>query len=849
MKRDRTRYRRFSIYQEKSFKLTLNRIGLWSMALALCLFALSARLWAQEEKSQKRIHPEKTITAIRVNPNPPKIDGVLDDEVWQIAPLASGFRQRDPDEGKPASEETSFQIAYDDEALYIGIMCYDSQPDKIVRRIYRRDQIQYGETDWIGLRLDPHHDHQTGFGFAITPSGSFADNIIINDGGFDGTWDSVWEVRTAINDKGWSVELKIPYHALRFSPKEEYTWGINLDRRIIRKQEYDMWVFVPKNESGISSRNGHLQGIKGIQPPTHLEFLPFTVGRTTFEPKSSTNPKGRDLFSSAGLDLRYGLSSNFSLNATINPDFGQVEADPAVLNLSVFETFFQERRPFFIEGSNIFRTYIPLFHSRRIGKRPGYFSIPTNSRMLERPDTTTILGAAKLTGKTASKTTIGILNALTSAEYATIEDRVRAERREHRIEPLANYFVGRVQQDILDGNSTVGLLTTAINRDSGAPTYTGGLDWNLKWKNNGYAYTGQIAGSRAGAFNDRQNGYGGNFQIAKTSGRIWGSSRFELYSPDFNPNDLGFIWRVNLIDHFSRIRFRKTRPWGPFREMYLETSYGALWNYRHTWDGKTQRWVNLSKWLELVDFEATLKNYWWFRIDVEHAFKAMDDLDTRGGPIIVIPARTYYSIEVAGDNRMSIRPNAEFEWDSGEDGSVRRSLGLFVQIKPASNVEISAGPDYGWELNKAQWVTNVDDDGDRIPDHFVYGELKSRVLDITTRLNVTFSPTLSLQFYLQPFVAVGDYKNFRELARPSSYDFIPYSKLSFNPDFHQRSLRSNLVLRWEYSPGSALFVVWSQNRSASFDAPSFRPFDSVRHSFTDEGQNIFLVKLNYWLGI
>ncbi|MBC8227959.1 carbohydrate binding family 9 domain-containing protein, partial [bacterium] len=301
-----------SLYKLKVGKRIVKLITLF-FAIFICTL-----LWGHGLENEA----PKTTKAVRVYPKPPKIDGVLDDEVWKQAPIASVFYQREPEEGIPASEETAFQVAYDDEALYIAIMCYDSEPDKIVRRLYRRDQISYGETDWVGIRLDPHHDHQTGFGFAITPSGSFCDNIILNDSGFDGTWDSVWEVRTAINDLGWSVELKIPYHALRFSPKEEYIWGINLDRSILRKKEYDMWQFVPKNESGISSRNGHLEGIKGIKPPAHLELMPYTVVRETLQAKGETDKDKWQSFSSLGMDVRYGIASNISLNATLNPDFG-----------------------------------------------------------------------------------------------------------------------------------------------------------------------------------------------------------------------------------------------------------------------------------------------------------------------------------------------------------------------------------------------------------------------------------------------------------------------------------------------------------------------------------------------
>ena len=401
---------KFCVYHEVPSMLAFHRSALWLIALVLYVLGSLNFLWAHEPNTHP---PKKTMTAVRVNSPPPKIDGVLDDEVWQYTPAFTGFTQKEPNEGEPATESTTVQVAYDDEALYIGIIAYDREPDKIVAQLTRRDQQVEG--DVISVSLDPYHDHQTGNYFKINPIGWLGDGNLYNDTEWDNTWDGVWEARATIYDNGWAVEYKIPYHVLRFSPKEEYTWGINVDRFISRKKEHVYWVMVPKKESGWVSRFGHLEGIKDIHPPTHLGCLPFTMAKSTFEPESSTNPDGRELFSSAGLDLRYGLTSNLSLNATLNPDFGQVEADPAVLNLSVFETLFQERRPFFVEGAKIFQTPIQLFYSRRIGKRPEHFSIPSGNRTIDRPEATTILGAAKLTGKTASKNTFGIMEAVTAA--------------------------------------------------------------------------------------------------------------------------------------------------------------------------------------------------------------------------------------------------------------------------------------------------------------------------------------------------------------------------------------------------------------------------------------------------
>ncbi len=808
--------------------------------IILCFSGLS--LLAHEATDSS---PVKSVNAIRVSPTAPKIDGILDDEVWKHAPIASGFYQRDPEEGIPASEETAFQIAYDDEALYIAIVCYDSEPDKIVRRLYRRDQISYGETDWVGIRLDPHHDHQTGFGFAITPSGSFADNVIINDSGFDGIYDSVWEVQTSINEKGWCVELRIPYHAIRFSPKEEYIWGINLDRKILRKQEYDMWQLVRKNESGISSRNGHIVGIKGIKPPAHLEFLPYTVARETLQSREDAGQW--QFFSTLGTDVRYGITPNISLNATLNPDFGQVEADPAVLNLSVFETYYQERRPFFVEGAGIFSTPFQLLYSRRIGRQPGRFALPEDSEEISRPESSTILGAAKITGKTQSKTTFGIMEAVTAPEYAEIQRMAidpatgieHTEEDEYLIEPLTNYFAGRVQQDFLGGNSTAGLLLTSVNRRDAESAYTGGLDWNLKWKKNAYSFSGQVAGSRTGETEDRKEGYATRlYALGKPSGWLSASIGMTAISPNFDANDLGFTSRSDHLDAGIWIGVRKNKEWGPFRSMFAEFNQYNTWNY----DGirRDNVW-NLGGNVQLM-------NYWNITLWVTRAFETLNDWKTRGGPLIIDPDWTSLYLGIGSDSRRMVNGYAGFTWVPTEEGQ-QKSIETGISFQPTSVFSVRLSPSYSWGRYMAQWVTNVDDDGDGKDDHFVFGEFTNNTLDLTTRANVIFTPTLSLEFYMQAFVTVGEYEDFKELARPESYEFTPYPDVDFDPNFHNRSLRSNLVLRWEYRPGSTLFLVWSQSRGASDKDTDFRPLESLGHSFTDTGKNVFFAKLNYWLGI
>lgn len=776
--------------------------------------------------------PDRSLAAVRLEGVRPQIDGALDDPVWQQAPAFTGFVQREPEEGQPASEQTTVQVAYDDEMLYVGVMAYDSDPEGIVSRLVRRDQ--WAEADWIQVSLDTHHDHQTGYAFSVYAGGSIYDSVIRDYGWDNDAWNGVWESAHRIGTEGWSVEFAIPFHNLRFSSGGD--WGINIARYISRKKEQVFWVMIPRKESGWVSRFAHLEGLADIQSRRTLELLPYSVGRSTFA-------AGRELFGNAGADLRYGLSSNVSLNATINPDFGQVEADPAELNLSVFESFQEERRPFFVADSEAFDTPIDLFYSRRIGRQPSFHALPDGHNALDASESTTILGAAKLTGKTAAKTTFGLLTALAAREYVRIETTlVREGAPKHRdflVEPRTHFLVGRVKQDLFAGNSHVGLLGTAVQRDRARDAYTGGVDWTLKWRDNGYTFWGQLAGSLATVDDRRRGGLGNMAVLSKNSGWLRGELWWEAYSRHFEINDLGFQWRNDFYTPWLWIQLRKEEDWAIFRRNFYNFNRWGTWNFDRT---------NLQNGFDF-NTHHQLKNYWWIHFDYYHTWRSFDDLDTRGGPLIVRPANDGFEIELESDDRFMVSGWVEFEWENNSVGSTHREVSGSIRIRPTSRFEISLRPRYSWDFNDAQWVENLDANADGEDDLFLYGALDSQTLDLTTRANILFSRDLSVEVYVQPFISAGRYTHFKALAKPRSYLFADHPGPDKSPDFRNRSLHSNAVLRWEYKPGSTLFIVWSQFRDDESEVGAFRPGHNLRRSFIDEGTNIFLVKLNYWLHI
>ena len=799
----------------------------------LLILILSSPLYAQTETEPNV--PEKAgkeITAWRINPVAPKVDGRPDDDVWQHAQVISDFVQVEPNNGESPTERTTTQVAYDDHAIYVLVIAYDAEPDKIKSLLSRRDN--YTRSECIKLEIDSRHDHQTGYGFAANPDGIQLDYYLSHDDWTDFSWNGVWEVATNINDQGWVAEFRIPFSMFRFPPKDVQVWGFQVYREICRKNEQIFSVHRPRDISGNVSRFGHLLGIENIQSPRQLELLPYTVTKETFEYRQDD-----DFFAGAGMDLKYGLSSNFTVDMTFNPDFGQVEADPSVLNLSAFETWYPEKRPFFMEGSDLLNTPYSLFYSRRIGKSPGRFDLQDDDEEIERPQNTTIIGAAKLTGKSSNGLSVAVLEALTSKEYATVLDST-GKKKDRLIEPMTNFFVGRVQKDILDGNSTVGLIGTAVNRLDDESAYSGGLDWNLKFRNNRYFCNGQVVGSLAGTTDDPENGYAAQMTAGKSSGKSFIANMFiEAKSPDVNLNDLGFLNRNDWIGYNNWMQIRRTEPVGFIRSTRLNLNSWLGWNY----DGD-----NLSKGIGSY-YSVDFLNYWGAALVFNYNFEHLDDSDTfRDGSIIKRPGDYYWNFWFWRDERKKIQfiPDIYGGWNN-KGGKFER-YDVLMEFKLSDRFYLHLRPSFEWSKEVAQWVDNIDDNDDGTMDHYVYSELKTNLFRTTMDGSYTLSRNLSVQMYVQPFIAVGKYSNFKELTQSRSFDFQPYA-YDDDLDFNAKFLNANIVLRWEYRPGSRIYLVWTNFQYNDHHPGKFDLQRDFKDLFTEPGTNIFLVKVDYWFNI
>ncbi|HEX6164864.1 MAG TPA: DUF5916 domain-containing protein [Vicinamibacterales bacterium] len=777
----------------------------------------------------------KELQAYYVGESAPRIDGRLDDEGWQLAQAIEDMVQNDPDNMQPPTERTLVKVLYDDRSIYVGVINYMRDISKIRNALGRRDT--FPRSDSIKITFDPRHDHLTAYTFDSNPSGVQGDMTWFDDTRSSTDYDAIWEVRTQITDEGWTAEFRIPFSQLRFTitPGEAVVWGFNVRRDITYNAEMIRWVPTPRGAQGFVSRMGHITFQKPPATPRRFEVQPFTLARN-----EHVTSVGNDRDATAGLDMRMGLGTATTLSAAFNPDFGQVEQDPAVLNLSVFETFFPEKRPFFIEDSRILvpnYPQIPMFHSRRIGQRPNRFAVPSGETVLERPDATTILGATKLTGK-ASGWTYGGLTALTDREFAVVRtaDGHEAER---LIEPYTSYNVARVQKDLFRGSSNIGGLFTGVMREQDFDAYTGSIDYSLRWSRNRYTWNGLWGGTRSAISGVMQNGFGGVTNFNYNSKHVNIFYHYDFFSRTFKNSDLGFFGgRNNKYQLNGGVNIGNPDPWKIFRNI----NYGVNQFVQLSSDGSLKLGESYFN-----GVNGQFLNYWEFFVGGGKSRDAYDDLDTRGGPPIKTIGSWFVDSFVGSDSRKRIRFGSDMHFSGNRVGGFNRNVNLNVNIQPKPQVQmqISAGVTDGHDA--AQWIKSEDVTGDGVTD-YVYGELDRNVVSVTARGTYAFTRDMTLEIYLQPFVAVGDYTNIRKLARAKSFEFDPVT-ISDNPDFNSKSLRSNLVFRWEYRRGSTLYLVYNVSNSDSTRPGEFSAFRDLRSGFGAAGTQVLMVKFNYWLGL
>ena len=859
------------------------------------------------------------IVAVRTNDRI-VVDGLLTEQVWQ----RSGYTQlvqQDPDQGLKPSQHSEFWVAYDDEAIYFAAKYYDTRPDSIMARLVRRDYIWGDPSDGCVLYLDSYRDKRSGYFFYVSAAGTLADGLIENDvkQPNDLTWDAVWEGVPNIDDEGWSLEMKIPYSQLRFNEGDSQEWGINVERFISRRFETDMLAYTPRNESGFTSRFPKLVGIEGITPPARIELLPYITGKAEYINNTPGDPfnSGKEYQPGIGLDVRAGLGSSLTLNGTINPDFGQVEVDPAFVNLSDVEYTFEEKRPFFTEGTTIYRfgrggtnsnpsfnwSNPNIFYSRRIGRAP-QGSLPAYD-YVDIPDGTHILGAAKISGQVYDGWKIGTIHALTKRESADID--YEGSRSEVEVEPLTYYGIFRAQKDFNSGDQGIGILSTFTNRFFKDQTLESAINknafvfgtdgWTFLDDENTYVLTGWAALSNVSGTEDRMialqksplhyfqrpdaahisvdssatslTGYSGRLMLNKNRGRWTFNTTVGLISPEFEVNDLGFGAFSDLINAHFYTSYRWNEP----TEFYQGASVSAATYVNFDFGGNRTAqgyWMNGN---------ITLRDYYGGNISISYNPSSLNARRTRGGPLTVNPESKSVNFNLNTDNRVWWVGYLGGYMSSGAAGNSRDIYTSF-EFKVLPTLTLSVGPEFVKDVLEAQWVSKFSDPmaTETYNNRYVFAHLEQTTFAADIRADWIISPKLSFQIYVQPFIASGKYTDFKYLAKSKSFDFVKYgesgstieqtvstegdiisytldpdsdgpseSKTIWNPDFNYISLRGNAVLRWEYMPGSTLYLVWTQSRQDYDSNGDFHFGDSMSNLFSVKPDNIFMLKLSYWL--
>ena len=865
-----------------------------AVAVVCALLGTAAAGSAQEPAS-----PRKQARAIRANPEAITLDGRLDEAVWQSAQAISDFVQKEPVEGQRPSDVTEIRFVFDDTALYIGARLAGTR-HRIQAPMTRRDDADQAEH--LLIDLDTYLDRRTSYTFGVTASGVRIDRYHAsdNEGDYDSNFDPVWQARTHLDADGWTAELWLPFSQLRFNARDELVWGLNVTRWIPSIEERDYWVAIPRTERAWSSRFGELRGVTSVRAPRRLEFLPYVASssRVAGGTRDRSNPfeTAANLEGRFGLDMKVGLGSNLTLEATVNPDFGQIDADPAEVNLSVFETFFNERRPFFLEGSGLISNQSNLFYSRRIGARP---SGSVSGDYVDYPETATILGAAKLTGRARSGASIGILGAVTGEESARTE--TAGVRGSVRVAPRTVYGAGRFQQELGSTGSVVGFQMTAMHRDLSdsdplaqvlvRSAFSGGADALLRF--GGGAYESRLfAGGAliegepaaierrqrssvhyfhrpdapAGRFDPARGSLGGGrFQASlnKIEGRhwLWGAD-LNADSPELDTNDSGRLNDAGDINVGGYLTFRETEPSRWLRSYNIDFNANRLGDFDTSLGGRV--FVSTS-------LNVTWPNFWSSFIRTGRDIPGQDLRLTRGGPSMETPRRWEVMTETSNSQANTVRWTGFAFYSAGEiPGDVYQDYNVNLSARPVPQLQLSLRPDYSREVQSRQYVTTLEGGrAETFGNRYVFGTIDRSTLSAQARVSYTFKPDLNLDLYAEPFAASGRYNGFGELLAPRSRTLLRYGSngttleqladgsyrvtdgdSSFALDsgaFNVRSFRSNVVLRWEWRPGSTAFLIWQQNRSDTRTNGDHVGPSDLFGSFSAPGDNILAFKMTLWL--
>lgn len=821
----------------------------------------------------------------------PKIDGKLNDACWTSGIWDGGFIQQQPLQGRPPSEETKIKVLYDENNLYVAIQCFESVPNGIRPILSRRDEF---DGDMAGIALDSYNDKRTAFEFNVSAAGQKIDLVHLGDYQFDTNWDAVWDGKTQVNDSLWTAEIRIPFNQLRFAKKEEQVWGMHIWRWIDRIKEESQWKLIPIDAPAMVYLFGELRGITGINPKKTVELLPYSSFK--YSPDSDLKNKTTSDF---GLDGKLGISSDFTLDYTINPDFGQVEADPSVLNLNAYEVFYNEKRPFFLEGNSILNYEMGsdvLFYSRRIGHAPSYTPSVSEDESISMPENTSIINALKITGKSKKGLSLGVIQSFTAKENASIYSGNNKEK--IPVEPFTNYLVGRIKQDLNKGNTVIGGMVTSVIRKIDddhlnflpESAFSAGLDFKHEWKKRKYfldmkSFYSNVEGSENAIYRLQTNsvhyfqrsdashldldnsittlsGFGGDFSGGKRSGKFRAIGNFSWRSPGVDLNEIGYIKQADFIREKITLTYKVNKPKGILRDYYGEISQEKNWSYGGE---KTGDLLNLHLFTRFT-------NLWLIHLDLSKGFKTFDTRELRGGPKLykenLYDGLLFFQTNNVKDVMFAASANFAGRNDHNTLYQIYR---LYLRWQISKNFKLTSDTKYYDMVDLHEYAGKAYRNDNST--EFMVGRINWKILETTFRSEYFITPELSVQYYANPYASIARYSEFRRVAdagnRNIAQRYSPVNLLQLengyyyadedsdnisdlrfaNRDFNFRELRSNFVARWEYKPGSTFYFVWTHSRSKNETIYNDSILDSFGSIFDTKAQNVFMVKFNYWFSL
>ncbi len=815
----------------------------------------------------------------------PKIDGKLNDKCWEtVGEWDGAFIQQQPHQAKPPSQETEIKILYDDKYLYFAIICYDNEPEKMSPILGRRDE---NNGDMAGIALDSYNDKQTAFEFNLTAAGQKVDLMHMGEYGWDFNWDAVWDGKTSVGDSAWFAEMRVPFTQIRFSNDKEHIWGMHIWRWIHRFSEESQWKLIPVDAPAMVYIFGELRGIKDIPYKRNFEVMPYARA------KYITDANSNQIFG-AGVDGKIGVTSDFTLDYTINPDFGQVEADPSELNLTSYETFFQEKRPFFLEGNSILEYNARsdmLFYSRRIGDAPGYSPDVDDEDIVSMPENTSIINALKLTGKNRSGLSLGFINSMTAKESATFL--VDSSEEKETVEPFTNYFIGRVKQDFNEGSTVLGGMITSTYRNIKDEhleflpdnSLVGGLDFEHNWLNRKYfvsakSFFSKVNGSEIAIsrlqrssrhlyqredaehleYNNELTtlkGWGGEIRGGKRSGKFRLIGELDWRSPGVDLNDVGYMRQADYIKQDLGVIYSVNKPKG------ILLSYMFMLEQRHYWSFGGE---NLQDELD-GQMQLHFKNYWKFGFDLDRTYNEIDTRQLRGGPSLRIDANTSTGFLFQTDRSRDIMLAGKVDFTNYNDKITwKNTYDFTIRWLVSNSFTVSSKTGYSAEIDNSQYVFQKSINTEK---EYVVGKIDRNTLYTTFRAEYFITPELSFQYYGSPYASTGKFIDYRKVEDSKSRDlnkrysflivedgklyddrhnlYYDFDDGSF--DFNYQEFQSNFVARWEYKTGSTIYFVWTNSRWRYEEVHNPSIINSFKDIMKVKAQNAFMIKVSYWFSL